>query len=164
MSSHRTSLSPHLPPPTVPPDFATLPSSSSSPLGKEQLGTSAVLQEDMVLSLVPGAPWSCQSCAPLPPGQEGRKGWQKAGHAYLLCVRVSVIPQARVGQHKPMFLPLQVHRAGGGKGKNRREIGSYQGKRRNKEGCSALRPLGLPPPPRPSQIPLVTFSWERGTR
>lgn len=96
--------------------------------------------------------------------KEGRKGWQKAGHAYLLRVRVSVIPQARVGQHKPMFLPLQVHRAGGGKGKNRREIGSYQGKRRNKEGCSALRPLGLPPPPRPSQIPLVTFSWERGTR
>lgn len=80
MSSHRTSPSPHLPPPTVPPDFATLPSSSSSPLGKEQLGTSAVLQEDMVLSLVPGAPWSCQSCAPLPPCQEGRKkglakGW-----------------------------------------------------------------------------------------
>lgn len=128
MPRHGATLSPHLPPLTALPGFATFRHPSSlSPLGKEELATSTALQEERTLPLLPGAHWSCQGCVPLPPGHVRRVGkdtWgrRKAGCAYLLRVRVPVIPQARVGQHEPMFLPLQPDKAGGGKGKDRREM------------------------------------------
>lgn len=70
-----------------------------------------------MLLLLSGVYLSCQGYTPLPPGQEGKEGWRKAGHTYLLRIGVPVIPEARVSQHKPMFLPLQADQAGGGEGR-----------------------------------------------
>lgn len=127
MPSHRTSPSPHLPPLTAPPGFTTPPARLQTPvlfvtpwqsavrhLQRLSGGRDAADSPGSVL-VVPGL----RSSPPLA-GKEDR-GWRKSGRAYLLRIRVPVIPQARVGQHEPMFLPLRVDWAGGGKGKDRRE-------------------------------------------
>lgn len=119
-----------------------------------------------MLLLLSGVYLSCQGYAPLLPGQEGKEGWRKAGHTYLLRIGVPVIPEARVSQHKPMFLPLQADQAGGGEGREKtggKWRGSYRGKRRNREGCSVLRPLVLlfPLLHIPSDSPLRPWA-ERG--
>ena len=96
----------------------------------------------------------------LPPWS-GREGWRKAGCAYLLRIRVPVIPQARVGQHEPMLLPLPADR--GGKGKDRRETDRQLLGEAEEQGgtlCAMTSRPSLPPPPRPPQLPLAPLGWE----
>lgn len=106
------------------------------------------------------------SLSPSPRGrdQESTEGSGTAASAHLLGVGVPVIPQARVGQHEPVLLPLPAGRAGGGRGKDRRETDRRLPREAQEQGgtCCSATSQPLPPSLVPFQLPLTPLGSELG--
>lgn len=105
------------------PPLAPFTRMGHSPLGGHEVATPAVA-----------------SLSPSPRGrdQESTEGSGNAASAHLLGVGVPVIPQARVGQHEPVLLPLPAGRLGGGSGKDRRETDRRLPREAQEQGGNVL--------------------------